>query len=194
MTANTIDNYDLATTGNMVFDELFQEDAATKCNTSRFDSSPCDGQQAGAPALAPVSPCDSGNSSSYVANSITGRYTNIEYRYHVDPRVLGTGHNGSVRECVDRVTGRRYAVKSIRKGDATVKRRGLAREILLLREMRHRSTIRLVDVFEDADYVHLVTDLCEGGELFDRIVQKSSNDDNGTPCFEEGAAARIIHQ
>ena len=59
--------------------------------------------------------------------------------------------------------------------------------------MKHRNVVRLVDVFEDREYVHLVTDLCRGGELFDRIVDKSS-EDNGTPCFAEGSAARITSQ
>jgi len=57
----------------------------------------------------------------------------------------------------------------------------------------HRSIIRLSDVYEDAGYVHLVTDLCEGGELFDKIVEKADCD-NGAPCFTEAEAARIIRQ
>ncbi|KAL3783719.1 hypothetical protein ACHAW5_008799 [Stephanodiscus triporus] len=122
------------------------------------------------------------------------RYCNIEDKYHVDPRILGAGHHGSVRQCNDRATGQRFAVKSIRKDDPHVKPDGLSREIALLREMRHGSIIRLVDVFEDADYVHIVTDLCQGGELFDKIVEKSSDGDNDAPCFEEGAAARVVYQ
>jgi serine/threonine protein kinase len=64
---------------------------------------------------------------------------------------------------------------------------------MLLREMKHDSVVRLVDVFEDAEYVHLVTDLFTGGELFDRIVQKS-NEENGAACFAEDEAARVLHQ
>eukprot|EP00579_Thalassiosira_antarctica_P023209 CAMPEP_0201987002 /NCGR_PEP_ID=MMETSP0904-20121228/91569_1 /ASSEMBLY_ACC=CAM_ASM_000553 /TAXON_ID=420261 /ORGANISM="Thalassiosira antarctica, Strain CCMP982" /LENGTH=169 /DNA_ID=CAMNT_0048541089 /DNA_START=1302 /DNA_END=1807 /DNA_ORIENTATION=- len=126
--------------------------------------------------------------------SITGKFSNIEYKYHIDPRILGTGQQGSVRECIDRVTGQRYAVKSIRKSDPSVKPGGLAREIMLLQEMEDSNIIQLVDVFEDADYVHLVTDLCTGGELFDKICEKSSNSDNGAACFAEDEAARIMYQ
>lgn len=70
---------------------------------------------------------------------------------------------------------------------------GLAREMMLLREMNHRSIARLADVFEDVDYVHLVTELYTGGELFDRIVERSSSN-NGRPCLAEVEAARIIRQ
>ena len=38
---------------------------------------------------------------------------------------------------------------------------------MLLQEMKHHSIVQLADVFGDAEYVHLVTDLCKGGELFD---------------------------
>lgn len=151
------------------------------------------------PIAKTISPCTSEESSassttaSTVVRSITGKYSDIEDRYKVDPRVLGTGHYGSVRECVDRITGQRYAVKSIRKSDPGLKPAGLDREITLLQEMRHRNIIKLVDIHEDEEYVHLVTDLCKGGELFDKIVDKSSAD-NGATCFTEAEAARILHQ
>lgn len=144
------------------------------------------------PTLAPVSPCYSEESSS-ATTSITGKSGNIEFKYHVDHRVLGTGHHGSVRECIDRATGKRFAVKSIRKSDPAVNPGGLAREISLLREMRHGNIVQLRDVYEDAEYVHLVTDLCRGGELFDKIIENSSAD-NGAACFMEDEAASVIYQ
>jgi serine/threonine protein kinase len=54
--------------------------------------------------------------------------------------------------------------------------------------------VQLVDVVEDADYVHLVTDLCEGGELFDKIVEKANDDTSDNACFAEDEASRIVHQ
>ncbi|KAL7548110.1 hypothetical protein ACHAWF_011402 [Thalassiosira exigua] len=119
---------------------------------------------------------------------------NIEDKYRIDPLVLGRGHHGSVRACVDRSTLERCAVKSIRKSDPSVRAAGLAREIALLREMRHDNVVELRDVYEDDEYVHLVTDLCEGGELFDAIVAKSSDEGGEAPCFEEARAAEIARQ
>ena len=198
---------------NITFDEVFSDqpmmmmdadDQSTtpkKRMTSRVVSAPYDEHRADdcctspLPNAVPVSPSpsDSSHASSAAVDSITGALSNIEYKYHVDPRVLGSGHHGSVRECIDRTTGQRYAVKSIRKDDPNVKRAGLSREITLLREMKHRNIVQLVDVYEDAEYLHLVTDLCSGGELFDKIVEKSSTD-NGVPCFTEEEAARIMYQ
>lgn len=155
--------------------------------TSRLVSAPYDEQHAD---LTHVVSCSSDEDPII---SITGKFSNIEHKYHIDPRVLGTGHHGSVRECIDRCTGQRCAVKSICKSDPSVKPGGLTREIMLLKEMKHRNIVQLIDVYEDEHYVHLVTDLCEGGELFDKIVEKSSCE-NGAPCFTESEAARMMYQ
>ena len=40
-------------------------------------------------------------------------------------------------------------------------------------ELKHRHIIRLYDVFEEPQFYYLITEKMLGGELFDRIVQKS---------------------
>ncbi len=128
--------------------------------------------------------------------------------------MLGAGLGGTVSECVDRATGIRYAVKTMpKKGggddDDDVARTAdsLAREISLLRSMDHRGIVRLVDVFEDDERVHLVTDLCAGGSLFERIIEKKKKMAVGVGvggggggggcrrgCFAEADASRIIRE
>jgi serine/threonine protein kinase len=195
MTAHNTREGDIATRSNMVFDELWLESndpAMMKDGNSSKDDSQA------MPTATTISSSSSEESEDDAASatpvrSITGNFSNIEDRYCVDTCVLGTGHHGSVRECIDRTTGQRYAVKSICKNDPSVKEGALVREIMLLKEMGHGSIVQLVDVFEDAEYLHLVTDLCTGGELFDRIIQRNSTD-NGVPCFKEDEAASIIYQ
>lgn len=46
-------------------------------------------------------------------------------------------------------------------------------EIAVLQELQHPNIIRLFDVYEEKDHYYLVTEKMIGGELFDRIVQKS---------------------
>lgn len=46
-------------------------------------------------------------------------------------------------------------------------------EIDILQDLRHDNIIRLYDVFDEPQYYYLVTEKMGGGELFDRIVQKS---------------------
>jgi calcium-dependent protein kinase len=45
-------------------------------------------------------------------------------------------------------------------------------EVELLKELDHPNICRLHEVFEDEHALYLVLDLCEGGELFDRIVEE----------------------
>lgn len=119
-------------------------------------------------------------------------------KYLIYPKVIGSGRQGKVRECLHKVTGLRYAVKSILK--RTVDPRYISLEISLLRQIQHPSIIQLVDVQEDEEHVHIITELCAGGELYDRIIDKllvSNRRNNmcGRPrCFTEDATARIIYE
>jgi serine/threonine protein kinase len=119
---------------------------------------------------------------------ITNALSDVHVKYHVNSKELGHGHYGIVRKCMDRETSQWYAIKSIRK--AKVKKiEVLKREIEILKEVKHPNIIELVDVFEDAKYLHLVTELCTGGELFNRIIAKSSSPEGH---YSEHDAASII--
>lgn len=126
----------------------------------------------------------------------TSRVSTIYDKYHVDAIVIGMGHNGSVRACFDRITGHQCAVKTIRKRDPSVKTHALRREIEILQEMRSQENIiELIDVFEDSEYLHIVTELCHGGELFEKIVERSASSfPDSHRCFDETEASRIIFQ
>jgi calcium-dependent protein kinase len=95
---------------------------------------------------------------------ITDALADVRVKYHINPKELGHGHYGVVRKCMNRDTKEWYAIKSIRKAKVN-KIEVLKREIEILKEViRHPNIIELVDVFEDAKYIHLVTELCTGGE------------------------------
>lgn len=118
-------------------------------------------------------------------------------KYLIYPRVLGSGRQGKVRECIHKVTGQRYAAKSILK--RTIDPRYISLEVSLLRQIQHPSIIQLVDVQDDEEYVHIITEVCTGGELYDRIVDKlvvsnRRNRCDGPRCFTEAATARIIYE
>jgi calcium-dependent protein kinase len=50
----------------------------------------------------------------------------------------------------------------------------------------HPNVLRLYEYFEDSKYVYLVTEICKGGELFDKIIQNN--------YFKENVAAKIFRQ
>ncbi len=118
--------------------------------------------------------------------------------YDIEPKVLGTGSFGCVRRCVSRFSCQAYAIKSIRRNNKNCNV-NVNREIELLEELKHASIIRLVDVFEDEKYYHLVTDLCFGGELYDKIADRVSvggcSDLERFPaCFSEHEAAHALKE
>eukprot|EP00815_Leptocylindrus_aporus_P002699 CAMPEP_0116066224 /NCGR_PEP_ID=MMETSP0322-20121206/10254_1 /TAXON_ID=163516 /ORGANISM="Leptocylindrus danicus var. apora, Strain B651" /LENGTH=505 /DNA_ID=CAMNT_0003552735 /DNA_START=209 /DNA_END=1726 /DNA_ORIENTATION=- len=119
-------------------------------------------------------------------------FEDVRIKYHVSPKELGNGHYGVVRQCQNRETKEWFAVKTIKK--SKVNRVDiLKREVGLLREVKHPNIIELVDMYEDEKFLHLVTELCTGGELFDRIVEKTKeSDDSNLSCFSEHDAAKLI--
>ncbi|KAL7540914.1 hypothetical protein ACHAWF_006814 [Thalassiosira exigua] len=120
---------------------------------------------------------------------VTGVYANIADDYRVSSRVIGKGHYGVVRECVHRATRQEFAVKSVEK--ARIDRLDhLQREIFLLANLDHRGVMKLVDCYEDATHVHLITEKYAGGELFDRIAANA----NSSGCFSERRTAAIVGQ
>lgn len=79
-----------------------------------------------------------------------------------------------VKEGADKKTGESYAIKIVTKSKLTKEDEvALKDEIAVLSELKHPNIIRLFDVYEEKEYYYLVTEKMMGGELFDRIVQKS---------------------
>lgn len=109
----------------------------------------------------------------------------IEQRYEVG-RELGRGEFGITYLCTDRETGENFACKSISKKKlrTAVDIEDVRREVEIMKHMpQHPNLVTLKDTYEDDTAVHLVMELCEGGELFDRIVARGH--------YTERAAAAV---
>jgi calcium-dependent protein kinase len=90
--------------------------------------------------------------------------------------VIGSGAYGMVRKCQNKQSDALAAVKTINKSrvrDVV----DLKREIEILRTVNHPNIIRLYDVYEDTYFIHLVTELCTGGELYDRVIDKADSEE-----------------
>lgn len=101
-------------------------------------------------------------------------------------RTLGQGTYAVVKEAVHIETGKFYACKVISKRLMAGREHMVCNEIASLKRvsMGHRNIVSLVDYFETMNNLYLVTDLCQGGELFDRICERGS--------YYEKDAAHII--
>ncbi|PWA39666.1 EF-hand domain pair, Serine/threonine protein kinase, striated muscle-specific [Artemisia annua] len=88
---------------------------------------------------------------------------------------LGRGEFGVTYECQDKENGEKVACKKISKSRlrTEIDIEDVRREVEIMRHLPiHPNIVRYKDVFEDRDAIYLVMELCQGGELFDRIVAK----------------------
>ncbi|KAI9086553.1 hypothetical protein K1719_031637 [Acacia pycnantha] len=101
-------------------------------------------------------------------------------------RELGRGEFGITHLCTDRETKEALACKSIskRKLRTAVDIEDVRREVAIMSTLPdHPNIVKLKATYEDNENVHLVMELCEGGELFDRIVARGH--------YSERAAATV---
>ncbi|XP_027331032.1 calcium-dependent protein kinase 17-like isoform X2 [Abrus precatorius] len=100
---------------------------------------------------------------------------------------LGRGQFGVTHLCTHKTTGRQYACKTIAKRKLVNKEdiEDVKREVQIMHHLSGQPNIvELVGVYEDKQSVHLVMELCAGGELFDRIIAKGH--------YTERAAASLL--
>ncbi|RRT78048.1 hypothetical protein B296_00001151 [Ensete ventricosum] len=111
---------------------------------------------------------------------------NVRDHYRVGKK-LGQGQFGTTYLCVDKASGKEYACKSIPKRKLLCREdyEDVWREIQIMHHLsEHPNVVRIKGTYEDPLFVHLVMELCAGGELFDRIIQKGH--------YSERKAAQLI--
>lgn len=96
---------------------------------------------------------------------------------------LGKGHFAEVFLCVEKTSGKRYAVKIFTKTPGMEERsktEGLQQEIAVLMGVSHPNVLCLKDTFNERDAVFLVLELAAKGELFNFIVMKQKLSEDET--------------
>ncbi|KAG6622787.1 CAMK/CDPK protein kinase [Phytophthora cinnamomi] len=102
---------------------------------------------------------------------ITGELRDVNEFYDIEKKELGHGHYGTVRVGVSKATGAKVAIKTIPKAKVS-RPETMRREISILKTLDHPNIIKFYDAYEGNRHLHLVTELCTGGELFDRIIAR----------------------
>jgi len=100
---------------------------------------------------------------------------------------LGRGQFGVTHLCTCKKTSKQFACKTIAKRKLANKDdiEDVRREVQIMHHLAgQQNIVELKGAFEDKHSVHLVMELCAGGELFDRIIAKGH--------YTERAAASLL--
>ena len=117
-----------------------------------------------APTAAPAAAAPSSSSRrtpGQPRNKLHGSSRRFEQDYAILPNcLLGSGASGSVYVCTSRRNpSHEYAVKRIDKSTNSLDEDLFHEEIRILSTVRHRNIIRLKDVYETDNDIHIVTEL-----------------------------------
>ena len=88
---------------------------------------------------------------------------------------LGEGTQGKVKLCLDTETGKKVAIKIIKKSLFDTKtdfKRKILREIALMRFLDHPHLIKLYQVFESKNHLYMILEYAENGELYSYLVAR----------------------
>jgi calcium-dependent protein kinase len=99
--------------------------------------------------------------------------------------VYGSGAFATVRKVTSKTSGQIRALKIIKKQKNQDSSR-MYLEVEILKKLIHPNIMQIFEFYEDKKNFYIITELCEGGELFDMIVDKGS--------FTEDEAAWVMKQ
>nr|GMC79482.1 calcium-dependent protein kinase 20-like [Ipomoea batatas] len=108
-------------------------------------------------------------------DSVLGRKAaNIKDTYVIGKK-LGQGQFGTTFLCMEKATKKEFACKTIAKRKLTTEEdvEDVRRELHIMHHLEgHPNVVQIMGAYEDAVAVHLVMEVCSGGELFERIIQR----------------------
>jgi serine/threonine protein kinase len=100
---------------------------------------------------------------------------------------LGKGKFGIVRSGIHKKTGKKVAIKVMKKAAMSQLDVELVKqEIEILKICQHPNLLHMLDVFENTEYIYIVTELLEGGDLFAYLEKRKFK-------VPEQRASKIIH-
>jgi len=113
---------------------------------------------------------------------------NLLDKYTVE-KEIGAGGYARCLLVKNKTTGQLFACKELQKNKLN-NVASLKSEIQILIKLDHPNIIKLYEIYENDNYIYLVMELCTGGELFDRIIQKTEEGKQ----FTEKEVAKIFQQ
>ncbi|NXG15593.1 DCLK2 kinase, partial [Grallaria varia] len=126
-------------------------------------------------------------------NKFSGSSTILE-KYKVG-KVIGDGNFAVVKECIERSTGKEFALKIIDKAKCCGKEHLIENEVSILRRVKHPNIIMLIEEMDTPTELYLVMELVKGGDLFDAITSstKYTERDGSAMVYNLASALKYLH-
>ncbi|XP_057258023.1 serine/threonine-protein kinase DCLK2 isoform X2 [Pezoporus wallicus] len=126
-------------------------------------------------------------------NKCSGSSTILE-KYKVG-KVIGDGNFAVVKECIERSTGKEFALKIIDKAKCCGKEHLIENEVSILRRVKHPNIIMLIEEMDTPTELYLVMELVKGGDLFDAITSstKYTERDGSAMVYNLASALKYLH-
>ncbi|XP_059094775.1 myosin light chain kinase A-like [Tigriopus californicus] len=100
---------------------------------------------------------------------------------------LGKGACGTVMLGVRKEDSTQVAIKIIKKKEVALlpssNKGNVLNEVKMLRAIEHPCVIRLEDAIETPDTLYIILELADGGELFDKIIEKTRFQENEAKLY-----------
>uniref|UniRef100_A0A7N8YL06 Serine/threonine-protein kinase DCLK2 n=1 Tax=Mastacembelus armatus TaxID=205130 RepID=A0A7N8YL06_9TELE len=118
----------------------------------------------------------------------------ISEKYKVG-KVIGDGNFAVVKECVEKSTGKEFALKIIDKAKCSGKEHLIENEVAVLRKVKHPNIIMLIEEVDTPSELYLVMELVKGGDLFDAITSsaKYTERDASIMVYNLAGALKYLH-
>ena len=108
--------------------------------------------------------------------------------------LLGTGSFGEVWLAVHKETKSRRAIKQIILSDPSeTELDKLLKEVSILKSLDHPNIIRVYEVYKNKSKLSIVTEYCQGGELFDRIQRMQRFTENQAARYMLNMVSAVMH-
>uniref|UniRef100_A0A7S4PS37 Calmodulin n=1 Tax=Alexandrium monilatum TaxID=311494 RepID=A0A7S4PS37_9DINO len=118
------------------------------------------------------------------SDSATSYVSRVIDAYDVEQTWMEEGNFGRIKKATHKDTRSVYALKSLRRKRTTKEQ--FENMTSILKGIDHPNVIKLFEVFEDCLEFHMITELCSGGELFERVLRDT--------LFTERQAAIVMRQ
>ena len=123
---------------------------------------------------------------SFLKNKLSGFYSKDECsQYYKMGKTLGTGSFATVKRAVHKTENTTWAIKCIDKSSLSADDElALQIEVEVLEMVDHPNIVKLKEIFDCSKTFYMVMEEMQGGELFDRIVDKEK--------YTEAEASKVV--